>query len=137
MQRQINKIIVHCSATPEGRDVSVDEIRRWHVEDRNWSDIGYHWVITLNGTLEEGRPEYKNGAHAKGFNKNSVGVCYVGGVDENLDPKDTSTEAQKETLRCILEDLKDRYPKAQIIGHRDVSSKACPSFDAREEYKDI
>ncbi len=137
MQRQINKIIVHCSATPEGRDVSVDEIRRWHVEDRNWSDIGYHWVITLNGTLEEGRPEYKNGAHAKGFNKNSIGVCYVGGVDKNLDPKDTRTDAQKETLRCILEDLKDRYPQAQIIGHRDVSSKACPSFDAREEYKDI
>lgn len=137
MQRQINKIIVHCSATPEGRDVSVDEIRRWHVEDRNWSDIGYHWVVTLNGTLEEGRPEYRNGAHAKGFNKNSIGVCYVGGVDKNLDPKDTRTDAQKETLRCILEDLKDRYPQAQIIGHRDVSSKACPSFDAREEYKDI
>jgi len=135
--RNINKIIVHCSATPEGRDVSVDEIRRWHVEDRNWSDIGYHWVITLNGTLEEGRPEYKNGAHAKGFNKNSIGVCYVGGVDKNLDPKDTRTDTQKETLRCILEDLKDRYPQAQIIGHRDVSSKACPSFDAREEYKDI
>jgi len=135
--RQINKIIVHCTATPEGRDVSVDEIRRWHVEDRNWSDIGYHWVITLNGTLEEGRPEYRNGAHAKGFNKNSIGVCYVGGVDENLDPKDTRTDAQKETLKCILEDLKDRYPRAQIIGHRDVSSKACPSFDAREEYKDI
>jgi len=137
MQRQINKIIVHCSATPEGRDVGVDEIRRWHVEDRNWSDIGYHWVVTLNGTLEEGRPEYRNGAHAKGFNKNSIGVCYVGGVDKNLDPKDTRTDAQKETLRCILEDLKDRYPQAQIIGHRDVSSKACPSFDAREEYKDI
>ena len=137
MQRQINKIIVHCTATPEGRDVSIDEIRRWHVEDRNWSDIGYHWIVTLNGTLEEGRPEYRNGAHAKGFNKNSIGVCYVGGVDENLDPKDTRTDAQKETLKCILEDLKDRYPRAQIIGHRDVSSKACPSFDAREEYKDI
>jgi len=137
MERQINKLIVHCTATPEGRDVSVDEIRRWHVEDRNWSDIGYHWVVTLNGTLEEGRPEYKNGAHAKGFNKNSVGVVYVGGVDENLDPKDTRTDAQKETLRCILEDLKDRYPQAQIIGHRDVSDKACPSFDAREEYKDL
>ena len=135
--RNINKIIVHCTATPEGRDVSVNEIRRWHVEDRNWSDIGYHWVVTLNGTLEEGRPEYRNGAHAKGFNKNSIGVCYVGGVDENLDPKDTRTDAQKETLKCILEDLKDRYPRAQIIGHRDVSSKACPSFDAKEEYKDI
>ena len=137
MQRQINKIIVHCTATPEGRDVSVDEIRRWHVDERKWNDIGYHWIVTLNGTLEEGRKEYMQGAHAKGFNKNSVGVVYVGGVDEDLKPKDTRTEGQKETLKCILEDLKDRYPQAQIIGHRDVAKKACPSFDAREEYKDV
>ena len=135
--RNINKIIVHCTATPEGRDVTVDEIRRWHVEERNWNDIGYHWIVTLNGTLEEGRPEYLQGAHAKGFNKNSVGLCYVGGVDEDMEPKDTRTEGQKETLKCILEDLKDRYPNAEIIGHRNVSSKACPSFDAKAEYNSI
>lgn len=137
MARQVNKIIVHCTATPEGRDVTVDEIRRWHVEEKNWSDIGYHWIVTLNGTLERGRPEHIQGAHAKGFNKNSIGLCYVGGVDKDMIPKDTRTKGQKETLKCILEDLKDRYPNAEIIGHRDVSSKACPSFDAKAEYNSI
>ena len=137
MARQVNKIIVHCTATPEGRDVTVDEIRRWHVEEKNWSDIGYHWIVTLNGTLERGRPEHIQGAHAKGFNKNSIGLCYVGGVDKDMTPKDTRTKGQKETLKCILEDLKDRYPNAEIIGHRDVSSKACPSFDAKAEYNSI
>ena len=135
--RNINKIIVHCSATPEGRDVSVDTIRKWHVEDNGWSDIGYHWIIPLSGSIEKGRPESKSGAHAKGFNKNSVGVCYIGGVDKDLNPKDTRTKGQKETLKCLLEDLKDRYPNAEIIGHRNVSSKACPSFDAKLEYKDL
>ena len=135
--RNINKIIVHCSATPEDRDVSIDTIRKWHVEDNGWSDIGYHWVITLSGSIEKGRPESRSGAHAKGFNKNSIGVCYIGGVDKDMNPKDTRTEGQKEALRCLLEDLKDRYPNAEIIGHRDVSSKACPSFDAKTEYKDI
>jgi len=135
--RNINKIIVHCTATPEGRDVSVDEIRRWHVDERGWSDIGYHWIITLSGAIEKGRPESRSGAHAKGFNKNSIGVCYVGGVDATMKPKDTRTEGQKETLRCLLEDLRERYPNAEIIGHRDVSSKACPSFDAKKEYANI
>ena len=135
--RNINKIIVHCSATPEGRDVSVDTIRKWHVEDNGWSDIGSPWIIPLSGSIEKGRPESKPGAHAKGFNKNSVGVCYIGGVDKDLNPKDTRTKGQKETLKCLLEDLKDRYPNAEIIGHRNVSSKACPSFDAKSEYKEL
>ena len=135
--RNINKIIVHCSATPEGRDVSIDTIRKWHVEDNGWSDIGYHWVITLSGAIEKGRPESRSGAHAKGHNKNSVGVCYVGGVDSDMNPKDTRTDAQKETLKCLLEDLRERYPQAEIIGHRDVSSKDCPSFDAKKEYSEI
>lgn len=135
--RQINKIIVHCTATPEGRDVSVDTIRKWHVEDNGWSDIGYHWIVTLSGAIEKGRPESKSGAHAKGHNSNSIGVVYVGGCDKDMNPKDTRTVAQKETLRCLLEDLKERYPQAEIIGHRDVSSKACPSFDAKSEYSNI
>jgi len=135
--RQINKIIVHCTATPEGREVSVDTIRKWHVEDNGWSDIGYHWVVTLSGAIEKGRHESKSGAHAKGHNANSIGVVYVGGCDNNMNPKDTRNKAQKESLRCLLEDLRERYPQAQIIGHRDVSSKACPSFDAKKEYSDI
>ena len=135
--RAINKIIVHCTATPEGRDVSAETIRRWHVQDNGWSDIGYHWVIELDGSLQEGRKEHLNGAHAKGHNTDSVGVVYVGGCDKDMKPKDTRTDAQKEELICILKDLKGRYPKAEIIGHRDVANKACPSFDAKEEYKDL
>lgn len=132
--REIDKIIVHCSATPESRDVSVDEIRDWHVNGNGWSDIGYHWVITLDGSIEKGRHESRSGAHAKGHNSRSIGVCYVGGVDSAMKPKDTRTDAQKEALHCLLIDLLKRYPNAEIIGHRDVSSKACPSFDAKTEY---
>jgi N-acetylmuramoyl-L-alanine amidase len=135
--REIKKIIVHCTATPEGRDVSVGDIRRWHVEDNGWNDIGYHWVIELDGSLQEGRKEYLNGAHAKGHNSDSIGVVYVGGCDKDMRPKDTRTEAQKEELLCILQDLKARYPRAEIIGHCDVSSKACPSFDAKAEYRSV
>lgn len=135
--RQINKIIVHCTATPEGREVSAETIRRWHVQDNGWSDIGYHWVIELDGSLKEGRKEHLNGAHAKGHNSDSIGVVYVGGCDSKMNPKDTRTVAQKETLRCLLEDLRGRYPQAEIIGHRDVSSKSCPSFDAKDEYSDL
>jgi N-acetylmuramoyl-L-alanine amidase len=132
--REIDKIIVHCSATPEGRDVSVDDIRDWHVNGNGWSDIGYHWLITLDGGIEKGRHESRSGAHAKGYNSRSIGVCYVGGVDSSMKPKDTRTDAQKESLHCLLIDLLKRYPNAEIIGHRDVSSKACPSFDAKTEY---
>ena len=136
--RQINKIIIHCTATPEGREVSVNDLHKWHVVDNGWSDVGYHWFIDINGTLHECRPEHKSGAHAKGHNKNSVGVCYAGGMTKDMtEAKDTRTNDQKETLHCLLEDLKGRYPQAEIIGHRDVSSKACPSFDAKAEYSKI
>ena len=76
-------IVIHCAATPEGRNVSVDDIRRWHVDERGWSDIGYHWVVELNGDLKQGRKEYKSGAHAKGWNGKSIGVCYVIGPDRD------------------------------------------------------
>lgn len=137
MARNITKIIVHCTATPEGRDVSVEDVRSWHVKDNGWSDIGYHWIIELDGSIKAGRPERKSGAHAKGHNSTSVGVCYVGGCDADMNAKDTRTESQKETLRCLLKDISNRYPFAEIIGHRDISSKECPSFDAKEEYKNI
>lgn len=134
--RNIDLIVVHCSATPEGRDVSTEEIRQWHL-DRGWSDIGYHFVVELDGSVCDGRPVEVSGAHASGHNKNSIGVCYVGGVDADMEPKDTRTEEQKEALVELLQDLKSDYPDAKIIGHRDISDKACPSFDAAEEYKDI
>ena len=132
--REINKVIIHCADTPEGRDVKTQEIKRWHTEERGWSDIGYHWVIELDGSLHEGRPESVSGAHCKGHNSTSIGVCYVGGSDNNGNPKDTRTEKQTETMNKLMKDLLDRYTDAEIYGHRDFSEKACPSFDAKTEY---
>jgi len=134
--RDIDLVVIHCSATPEGRDVSTDEIRQWHL-DRGWSDIGYHFVVELDGSVHDGRPLEIAGAHAKGHNANSIGVCYVGGLDESGGAKDTRTPEQEKALVELLEDLKDKYPEAQIIGHRDVSDKECPSFDATDEYMNI
>ena len=135
--RTINKIIVHCSATPEGRDVSPEEITRWHIEENGWSDIGYHFIITLDGVIHFGREIEKAGAHAKGHNSDSIGVCYVGGMDVDMkSSKDTRTEEQKEALVDLLCELKDTYG-GEIYGHRDFSSKDCPSFDAKKEYKNI
>ena len=131
--REINKIIIHCSATPEFRHVTVDDIRRWHVDGNGWSDIGYHYVIPLNGTLQEGRDLRRIGSHVKGHNKDSIGVCYVGGVDEDMKPKDTRTAAQKIAMQKLLLSLTDTYEGITIHGHNEFSSKACPSFDVQTE----
>ena len=135
--RHIDTIIVHCSATPENRNVLTEIIRDWHILDRGWSDIGYHYVIELDGTIEEGRPIERVGAHAKGHNRGSVGICYVGGVDSQMNAKDTRTPQQKESLEMIIKDLICEHPIKTIIGHCDVSNKACPSFDAKAEYSNM
>jgi N-acetylmuramoyl-L-alanine amidase len=136
-RRTINEIIVHCTATPEGREVSVSEIRQWH-KQRGFSDVGYHYVIHLDGTIEPGRDVDLVGAHCTGYNTYSIGVCYVGGMDaQNKNPKDTRTLKQKEALCKLLEFLKVLYPGARIYGHRDFANKACPSFDAKTEYKGL
>lgn len=135
--RDIDKIIVHCSATPEGRHTTVEEIRQWHLQ-RGWKDIGYHYVIYLDGTIHKGRPEEVVGAHCSGYNKNSIGVCYIGGVaKDGKTPKDTRTEGQKRALREILNRLKKTYPKATLHGHNEFANKACPSFNVKEEYKNL
>jgi len=134
--RDINKIVIHCSATPEGRAVSVGTIRQWHL-DRGWSDIGYHYVIDVKGNLHEGRPVERQGAHVRGLNKNSIGICYVGGCDSKMSPKDTRTESQKGRLEALLFDLMDKYSNATLHGHNEFSAKACPSFDVQKEYIDI
>ena len=135
--REIRKIIVHCSATREGRDISAATIDEWH-KARGWSGIGYHFVIGLDGTIEYGRPVSKIGAHCKGFNKSSIGVCYIGWVEsDGKTPKDTRTKEQTCSLYHLLLVLKRLHPDAIIHGHRDFSNKACPSFDATEEYKDL
>jgi N-acetylmuramoyl-L-alanine amidase len=135
--REINKLIVHCTATPEGRHTTVEDIRKWH-KDRGWIDIGYHIVIYLDGTVHEGRDIELQGAHCKGYNKKSIGIAYVGGVDKvDYKAKDTRTEAQKEALVDMLEYFKTLFPDAEVFGHNDFSSKACPSFNAKKEYENI
>ncbi len=134
--RKIDLIVVHCTATPPGRNVSAADIRAWHIA-RGFADIGYHYIIALDGTVEPGRDISIAGAHARGYNANSVGVCYVGGLDASGNPADTRTAAQRQALLSVLRDLKSRFPDARIIGHRDVAAKACPCFDATKEYARI
>ena len=135
--RVINEIIVHCSATPEGKDYTLDTIRQWH-RQRGFSDIGYHYVIHPDGTVEEGRDVNIAGAHCSGHNSKSIGICYIGGMTaDNKKAKDTRTEEQRKSLKALLMAMRKLYPNAKIHGHRDFAAKACPSFDATEEYKNI
>lgn len=140
--RNIKEIIVHCSATPEGEDFTVAQIRTMHLA-RNFSDIGYHYVIYRDGSIHVGRDETKSGAHCTGHNTISIGVCYIGGCPPRSEAnwmnkgKDTRTPAQKAALIKILKELKAKYPKATIHSHRDFANKACPSFDATKEYKNL
>lgn len=134
-KRKIDRIIIHCTATKEGREVSVADIDAWH-RARGFAGIGYHYVIHLDGSIENGRDVDKAGAHTAGYNAHSIGVCYVGGLaEDNKTPKDTRTEAQKAALLKLLQDLRAYYPVATIHGHREFANKACPCFDARTEYK--
>lgn len=135
-KRSINLIVVHCTATIEGIDYSVADIRKWHLKN-GWSDIGYHYLIGIDGALHIGRNVNISGAHTKGYNAHSIGVCYVGGLDKDKKAKDTRTPAQKATLLQLLKDLKKLYPKASIHGHREYANKACPCFDAFKEYKNL
>jgi len=136
--RQIDKIIVHCSATREGENFDVAEIRKWHVEGRGWSDIGYHFYIDLYGEIHKGRDIAKIGAHCKGHNRNSIGICYCGGVEaDGKTPKDTRLECQKEALTAVLRTLKAMYPNAIVHSHNDFANKACPSFNATKEYENL
>ena len=128
--RSIDKIIVHCSATREGQHVTVQQIRQWHLQ-RNFADIGYHYVIYLDGTVHKGRPLEKAGAHCKGYNAHSIGICYVGGLDRQGKPKDTRTAAQKAALLTLIRELRQRFPRATVHGHREFANKACPCFDVK------
>jgi len=134
--RDINKIIIHCSATREGQDISAATIDEWH-KDRGWSGIGYHYVIGLNGLIEYGRNINKTGAHVKGYNTGSIGICYIGGCDADMNPKDTRTPEQIATLLEFLRILKKLHPNATIHGHNEFSAKACPSFNVQSEYNNL
>lgn len=136
-KRTITEIIVHCSATPEGKDFTVDDIRKWH-RQRGFTDVGYHYIVYRNGHVMDGRDVDLVGAHCTNHNAHSIGVCYIGGMDAaNRNPKDTRTLAQKAALLSLLVDLKKIYYGAKIYGHRDFANKACPSFDATKEYRNV
>lgn len=136
-KRNITEIIVHCAATPEGKDYTVADIDKWH-RARGFNGIGYHYVIYRDGAVAKGRDESVVGAHCTNHNSKSIGICYIGGMDAaNKNPKDTRTPQQKESLLKLLKELKTKYPNAKIHGHRDFANKACPSFDATTEYKNI
>lgn len=136
--RQINYIIIHCSATKAGCDFHAKDINEWHIE-RGFDRIGYHKVIDLDGKVENGRPIWQIGAHCKGYNRDSIGICYIGGLDKNGNPADTRTEDQKIALKATIEYFKSKFPNAKVVGHRDMPNvhKACPCFNAKEEYKNI
>lgn len=127
--RNITKIILHCTATPEGKDFTVDQIRQWHLA-RGFSDIGYHYVVYRDGSVHTGRPEAMVGAHCTGQNSCSIGVCYVGGevADGSHRPKDTRTPAQKRSLHELVAMLQSKYPHATLHCHYEFANKYCPSF---------
>lgn len=138
----IKRIVIHCTATREGHDVTAATIRGWH-KKQGWSDIGYHYVIRLDGTVEAGRSLDKVGSHVRGWNSGSAAIVYVGGLDANGKAKDTRTPAQKKALASLIRQLRAQYP-VPVLGHRDLSPdkdgdgvvekhewlKDCPCFDA-------
>lgn len=135
-KRTITEIIVHCTATEEGKNYTVDDVRKWHIK-RGFGDIGYNYLIYLDGSIHAGRNVDRSGAHTIGHNAKSIGVCYVGGLDKNHKAKDTRTDEQKRALLLLLKELKKLYPNATIHGHREFANKACPCFDAKTEYKSL
>jgi N-acetyl-anhydromuramyl-L-alanine amidase AmpD len=142
--KNIRRIVIHCTATREGQDIDAATIRRWHLR-QGWSDIGYHFVIGIDGEIERGRPEEIAGSHVRGFNTGSIGVVYVGGLDAQGKGKDTRTPAQQDAMAQLVRDLLASYPGAEVVGHRDLSPdrdgdgvverhewlKECPCFDVR------
>ena len=140
--RTITLLVVHCSAVKPDQTSSAAQIDTWHRQRGFHLGIGYHYVIRRDGTIEPGRPEWLIGAHChvKGhhYNSHSIGICYEGGLDARGQPDDTRTAEQKATMRRLLEDLHRRYPRALIVGHRDLShDRDCPCFDAYKEYADL
>lgn len=131
--REIDKIILHCSATTEGEHFTVADIDSWHKE-RGFKSIGYHFVIYLDGSVHKGRPVSEMGAHTLGENKHSIGICYIGGLAQGNIDADTRTQAQKVALHNLVNELREQFPSATVHGHYEFSSKACPCFDVEKEF---
>lgn len=137
--RKITKIIIHCAATPEGKDYTVEQIRQWHTTPKpkgnGWKDIGYHFVIYRDGSVHPGRPIEQIGAHTSGYNANSIGICYIGGcAKDGKTPKDTRPIEQKAALVKLVAELRRRFPNASVHGHNEFANKACPSFNVQKEF---
>lgn len=142
--RAVKLVVIHCSATPEGRVITAADIDQMH-RRRGFSGIGYHRFIRLDGTVERGRPDIVPGAHVAGHNIDSIGICYAGGLDKNGKPKDTRTPAQRAALLKVVNEYLAKWPSARVCGHRDLSPdkdrdgkvekhewlKACPCFDVK------
>lgn len=135
--RKIDEIIIHCAATPEGKDFTVEDIRRWH-KKRGFSDIGYHYVIYRDGSIHAGRPLDVIGAHTTGHNGTSIGICYIGGCTvDGKKAKDTRTPQQKAALIELVRSLKVVFNVSKISGHNQYAAKACPSFDVQKWRKEV
>ena len=131
--RKITKIIIHCAATPEGKDFTVQQIDQWH-RQRGFRCIGYHFVIYRDGSIHKGRPIEQVGAHTSGHNANSIGICYIGGcTSDGKTPKDTRTGAQRVALVKLVAELRSQFPTASVQGHNEFANKACPSFNVQNE----
>jgi N-acetylmuramoyl-L-alanine amidase len=131
--RHIDKIILHCSATLPGQRVDVETITRWH-KQRGFKTIGYHFFIDRSGTIHAGRPLEQQGAHCKGQNAHSIGICYEGGLNKEGKPLDTRTILQRIAMKELVAQLMGQFPGATVHGHREFANKACPCFDVQEEY---
>lgn len=127
----ISYIVIHCSATKPNQKIGVEELRDTHL-CRSFDDIGYHWVINIDGTIEKGRSEKYQGAHCQGYNDKSIGICYIGGLDDNGIPSNTMTAHQEESLIALCSKIKNTHPNIHIIGHNQISDKICPCFDVKE-----
>lgn len=125
--RKISEIIIHCSATIEGKDYTVQDIDRWH-RQRGFKMVGYNYVIKIDGTIETGRPIEMVGAHCVGHNRNSIGICYIGGLSVDGKPKDTRTLRQRKSLLSLTNQLLEKFPNATLHGHSKFANKACPCF---------
>lgn len=142
LNRKVNLLVIHCSATPPSMDIGARWIRKLHMSpdpndsSKPWSDIGYHGVIRRDGTYEDGRDINRTGAHVRGYNTGSIGVCLVGGVDENGKAEDNFTDAQYKTLSLICRGAKAIIKDLTIHGHNEFDkNKACPCFSVQKWLK--
>ena len=133
--RRICEIIVHSSSTPSSMDIGVKEIDKWH-RDRNFRMVGYHFVIRRNGLIEKGRDVGDTGAHVRGYNLNSIGICWVGGT-KNGKAFDNRTTKQKKSMFKLIRALLIIFDIKMVLGHKNVGNTECPSFDAKKEFENI